>query len=89
MDIHEHQGGLTVRRSDLSGSVFDDVNLSGTRITNANLSGAALADVNLTGLRLTDANLSGAAITASRYDGMTIEGIAVPDLLAAWRRQAS
>ena len=58
MDIHEHQGGLTVRRSDLSGSVFDD------------------------------ANLPGAAITASRYDGTTIDGIAVPDLLAAWRRQS-
>jgi uncharacterized protein YjbI with pentapeptide repeats len=61
--------------ADLSGSVFNDVNFAGTSITN----------VNFTGLRVTDANLTGACFEDCRTDGMTINGIALSELLAVYR----
>ena len=61
--------------ADLSGSVFENVNLSGAKFNN----------VNLAGITITDANFSGASISHCRLDGTTIEGIAVGDLLAAYR----
>jgi uncharacterized protein YjbI with pentapeptide repeats len=45
-------------------------------------------NVNLSGLRLTNANLAGAALKDCRYEGMTIEGIEVTELLAAYRANA-
>ncbi len=60
---------------DLSGSVFVDVNFAGTSIT----------DVNFTGLRVSDANLTDAVFNDCKTDGMTINGIAVADLMAAYR----
>jgi uncharacterized protein YjbI with pentapeptide repeats len=86
---------IEVFKSDLSGSVFDDVNLSGSNFHNINLSGASIDDANmsgwrvdnanLSGLRVSKANLAGASFRDSRYDGMTIDGIAVTDLLATYR----
>lgn len=79
----------------LSGTVFNNVNLAGARFNQINFSGASFADsnmsgwsiddVNFTGLKLSNANLSGAQITACRMTGMKIDGIAVEDLLAAYR----
>jgi uncharacterized protein YjbI with pentapeptide repeats len=37
------------RRSDLSGSRSDDVNISGWRVHNANLAGASISDARLDG----------------------------------------
>jgi len=70
--------------ADLSGSTFKKVDLSGSRYDDVNMSGWRINDVNLAGLRLSKANLAGASITASRFDGMTIDGILVTDLLAAY-----
>jgi uncharacterized protein YjbI with pentapeptide repeats len=75
MKIHDTKERLDVSKSDLSGSAFDDVNMSGTTLHN----------INLSGLRLTKANLAGASISESRYDGMTIDGIAVTDMIAAYK----
>jgi uncharacterized protein YjbI with pentapeptide repeats len=95
MKLHERKEPLDVSKSDLSGSVFDDVNMSGCTLHNINLSGASLDDinmsgwrvhnVNLSGLRLTHANLAGAAIANCRYDGMTIDGIPVAAMIAAYK----
>jgi uncharacterized protein YjbI with pentapeptide repeats len=71
--------------ADLSGSTFTNVNLSGVAFHDVNLSGATLREANLTGLRISQANLRNAAIVDSHTDGMTINGIALADLLAAWR----
>jgi len=60
--------------ADLSGSIFNDVNFAGTSITNANLSN----------LRITDANLTGAIFEDCNTTGMTINGILVSDLQAAY-----
>jgi uncharacterized protein YjbI with pentapeptide repeats len=80
--------------ADISGSAFTDVNLSGATFNNVNLSAAAFNDVNLagatindaklSGLRISQADLRGAAIVESLTDGMTINGIAVEDLFAAY-----
>lgn len=53
----------------------DAADLSGWRVNNANLSG----------LHITKANLAGASIAESQTEGMTIDGIALADLMAAWR----
>ena len=81
--------------ADMSGSTFTDVSLSGCAFKGVNLSGAAIADVNmsgwrvndvnLAGLRISNANLAGASIVESWTDGMTIDGIAVADMIAAYR----
>ena len=95
MKLHEAKERLDVRKSDLSGSAFDDVNLSSCTVHNVNLSGASLDDVNmsgwrvnyvnLSGLRLSKANLAGASISESRYDGMTIDGVLVTEMIAAYK----
>src|SRR5260370_22007841 len=86
---------LEVHKADLSGSVYEDVNLSGGDFHNINLSGSSFDDVNmsgwrvhnvnLAGLRIDQANLAGASIVNGRLEGMTIEGLPVTDLLAFWR----
>ena len=54
-------------------------------VRNSDLSGSLFSDANLSGLRIAKANLAVASISESRLDGMTIDGIAVTDLLAACR----
>ena len=86
---------LAVTKSDLSGSQFDDVNISGCTFHNVNLAGTTLDDVNcagwrisnanMSGWRVSDVNLAGTVFSGGRYDGMTIDGVAVTDLLALWR----
>jgi Pentapeptide repeats (8 copies) len=81
--------------ADLSGSSFTDVNLSGATFKNVNFSGAQFEDanlagwsvrnVNLAGLKMNDADLRGASIVGSLTSGMTIDGIAVAELMAAYR----
>lgn len=39
MDIHATKQRLDVKNSDVSGSIFDDVNMSGCTVHNINLSG--------------------------------------------------
>jgi uncharacterized protein YjbI with pentapeptide repeats len=86
---------IEAAKSELSGSRFDDVNLSGSSFHNANMSGSSFDDINMSGWTVHNANLSGwkvskvnlagAAFSEGRYDGMTIDGIAVTDLLETYR----
>jgi uncharacterized protein YjbI with pentapeptide repeats len=82
---HMDMTDSTFRKVNLSGSVFNDVNLSSVTVTNVNLAESSLSDVNLTNLKIRDANLSHASIDDSATEGMTINGILVSDLLAAYR----
>jgi len=70
---------LEATDADMSGSTFTDVNLSGATIQNANLAQ----------LRISNADLRGVSIVESQTDGMTINGILVADLLAAYRAARS
>jgi uncharacterized protein YjbI with pentapeptide repeats len=49
------------------------------------MSGWRVHHVNLSGLKIDRANLAGASIVNSRLDGMTIDGIEVTELMAAWK----
>ena len=50
-------------------------------------SGGWIENANMSGWRVSGTNLIGSAITDCRIDGMTIDGILVTDLLAAYRAQ--
>ncbi len=69
----------------LSGATFNDVNIAGARIEDANLSDWDVRNANLCGLRISNADLRGTEIVDSLMAGMTIDGIAVDDLLDAYR----
>jgi uncharacterized protein YjbI with pentapeptide repeats len=73
----------------LAGAEFHDVNLTRATIQNADLSGSKVRDVNLSSVRITQANLTGASIAECLTEGMTINGIAVTDLMAAYRAARS
>jgi uncharacterized protein YjbI with pentapeptide repeats len=77
--------GSTFVKVNLSGAAFSDVNLSSVTIDNVKLTDSRWNNVNLSGLRITDANLSHASIAQSCTHGMTIDGIAIEDLMAAYR----
>lgn len=75
---------LSVTKADLSGSRFEDVNMSGWTLHDVNLSGMRVDNANLAGLHVSNANLAGAHIADCRLEGMTIDGILVTELLAAY-----
>jgi uncharacterized protein YjbI with pentapeptide repeats len=70
---------------DMSGSTFNDVNLAGSAFNDVNLAGTTIHDANLSRVRISKADLRDASIIDSQTDGMTINGIAIADLLAAYR----
>jgi hypothetical protein len=74
MKLHKIKECLHVHISDISGSIYDNVNMSGRKVH----------DVNLFGLKITKSNLQGAAISDSCLDGMTVNGILVTDRLTAY-----
>jgi uncharacterized protein YjbI with pentapeptide repeats len=86
---------IKAQAADLSGSCFTDVNLCGSTFNDVNFAGARFEDANLSdwsvrnaklcGLRIVNADLRGAEIIDSLTDGMTINGIAVEDMLDAYR----
>ena len=84
-----NMSGSTVGNVNLAGCTFKNVNMSGATFEDANLSGWKLTDVNLAGLKIAKANLAGASIMEGRMEGMTIEGVLVSDLLAAYRASKS
>ncbi len=69
----------------LSDSTFENVKLTQAVFHNVNLSDTTIDDANLSRLKISRANLNGATIVNSLTDGMTINGISVADLLAAYR----
>lgn len=69
----------------LAGASFDDINLSNAHFHNVNLSNWRVQDANLTGMQITQADLRRASISHSLTEGMSIDGILVSDLFAAYR----
>jgi uncharacterized protein YjbI with pentapeptide repeats len=82
--------GSTFHDVRLSGSISGDVNVSGVSCEKVNMSGWRINNVNLAGLRISKANLASASIVDSWTDSMmTIEGIPVANLMAAYRAAKS
>ena len=71
--------------ADLSGSTFSDVALRKAVFRDVDLSNAVIENVKMAGTRISEADLSGCAIAGCRLDAMTIDGVAVSELFAAWR----
>ena len=67
--------------SNLEGSEFVRDNLSGAAFDESDMRGAGFLQVNLAGGSFTESDLSGVEITDCKLDGMTINGIAVTELL--------
>jgi len=64
----------------------DDVNLAGASFNNVSLAQARFTDINLAGSSFDNINFTNAAIGKNcNFTGMTIAGIAVVELLAAYR----
>jgi uncharacterized protein YjbI with pentapeptide repeats len=72
------------RRSDMTGSNFDGVNLSDARFyavlsrakfTDTNLNDAVFDDVNLAGARFNNVSLAGIAVTDANLSGATFDGV--------------
>jgi uncharacterized protein YjbI with pentapeptide repeats len=85
LKLQEQRLILEATQSNLTGSSFIDVNLAGTTFRDVSLDGSTLQNVNLSGLCIRDANLRGASISDSATEGMTVQGIPLADLLAAYR----
>ncbi len=64
----------------------DDVDLAGASFNNVNLAQARFTDINLSGSFFDNIDFTNAAIGKNcNFTGMTIAGIAVEELLAAYR----
>ena len=63
----------------------DDCNLSGSTFHNVNFTNTVLDDVNLSNLEIKNACMHDVSISDAMLEGMTINGIEVTELLAAYR----
>jgi len=63
----------------------NDADLSGSSFVNVKLANAAFEDINLSRTTIHNVNLSHVIITDANTEGMTINGILVSDLQAAYR----
>lgn len=78
---------IKLNNADMRQSHFDDVNFSASRFHNINFSQTTFSHLNMSDVVIEDACLAGVAIRDCRgLESMTIEGIAVSELLAAWRK---
>ena len=69
--VDKNLAGASYRNVKLEKAAFDDVNLKRSSFRNINFSEATFADINFTNASIDDA----------RLDGMTINGVLVPELL--------
>lgn len=85
MELTDLVEALHVTDSNLTGSSFHDVDLTGTKITNARLQKLELQDIDFSESLILDANLSRVEIRDCNVNGMLINGVAVADLFAAYQ----
>ena len=87
MKLEHVRESLEASKCNLAGSTFYDVNLANVVVENVNLSGGRLHDVNLSHLQITNACCHDVSISDATLDGMTINGVLVSDLFAAYELQ--
>jgi len=69
--------------SDLSGTKFDEANLTDADLTRANLTGTSLRNAKLVRANLTDADLTGADLEGADLTGAILDGARLPNGIAA------
>ena len=87
MKLQNVKETLLATNADLSGSVFDDVNLADATFNNVNLSKATFTDINLRGAKFSNLDLTDVEIEACETSGMKFRGILVSELFEAYRRK--
>jgi uncharacterized protein YjbI with pentapeptide repeats len=85
MKLERAKQRIEASDADLSGSTFTNVKLAHAAFDDVDLAGATIHNARLSAVRISDANLTGASITGSQTEGMTINGISLADLMAAYR----
>lgn len=94
--LHRTTERLDVNDTDLSGSRFNDANLtstlfnqinfSGARFNDSNMTGWFVNDVNLSGSRFQNINLSGVSFANCRMPGATLDGVPLEDILDSYKK---
>jgi uncharacterized protein YjbI with pentapeptide repeats len=95
IDLCSCKHSLNAEDADLSKSAFEEVSLAHSRfravsfedveIERARMSGLRAKCINLSNSSWEDSDFTGVSIRRGRYEGMTIDGVSVTDLLAAHR----
>ena len=75
MKLHKQHERLEVTACDVSGSMFDDVNLSGSSYHDVNLSGGRYEDVNLSGSTFSNANMTGWKVDDVNFAGLALKDV--------------
>ena len=78
---------IKLTNANIKNSVFVDINLSDSKFEDVNMKRSAITDVSLKDSVLNDVDLSNVEISNSKHDGMTIEGVPVQALFAAYHAQ--
>jgi uncharacterized protein YjbI with pentapeptide repeats len=84
-DLH----GAEFLNVNLNGAQFRDVNLAEAQFVDVNLKGARLEDVALVRVTIRNADCSHLSLEDACYEGMTIDGILVTELLRVYRAARS
>lgn len=87
MDIENVDDTLEVENAALIGSTFTDVDLSESLFSDARLDRASFTNISMVNVRIRDADLTGVSIEDCALERMTIDGILVTELLAAYEKQ--
>lgn len=85
MPIAEHLPLIRTRRQ----LDVNDADLSGSSFVNVKLANATFDDINFSHTSIHNANLSHVSIAGSCTVGMTVDGVLVSDLQAAYRATRS
>jgi uncharacterized protein YjbI with pentapeptide repeats len=85
-EIIGQAGPITIAGCNAAGSVIKGTTLTGCRIEASNLAGAVFEGTTLGGAKFRACDLSGVEITGSGFAGMTINGMSVDALIAAYRK---
>ena len=76
----------TFEHMSLAGTAFRDVNLRGAEFDDVCLADSTFNNINLSSTRFTAINMKDVSIKYAAMDGMTIDGILVSDLFAAYEQ---
>ena len=66
-----------IERQDISGALFNDLNLESSEFVNINMRGCTFSGINLSNARISGCDLSNMEITDCKLDGFTVNGRAI------------
>jgi uncharacterized protein YjbI with pentapeptide repeats len=89
MPIRDAAFKVDANEANLACSTFEDVRLSESTFKQVTFQDAKFEDVIFDGCTLRRVSLANVNIAEAHYEGMTIEGISVKEMLELYRKQAS